>query len=785
MAKINASENIYKLNQTGDDIQKILDSSVDGEYIKNVLTTHQSARILDHPDFSVTSDKIANGSINEKKLDAELIEKLEELSKNSGKLFTISEISSKKEYTDLKLDDGNILIIYNDTNITYNYDNKRVNLKSGDYVTLNFVSHEFNNGDIYVFQLSAQTYHIIINSMASQTHSTELILEPIIPLSVNLNCLKKQIVDVLPTKSTVFDFEDKKSLFIAQNRCSTNTGNDINSNYYYQTIQTASNAANQYAFSYLDLTDIINNSKSFSVDFRFRIHEGGRWYIGLSSSENRPGSSYRTSYDNTGVAFTCGTENGTNLYINSNITIANCIDNWIECHCDIDINNKTVSYLISANSEQFKDTVNFIDSNIEIINILEVYSYTNDTVLDLDNIKISLNEDYDDNTVYIVKNNNSVNSYIYVNGQPCLIGSNNVNSSDGFAAGESSKANTGAAVGAFAWANDGFAGGNGAYSDSGGAIGNLAEAENGGGAVGASAWAGAGFSGGNEAKVSYVNGAYIDAIQLGTGINSHEKTLQIYDYQLMNENGYVPIERIEDDSIIANKIGLGAISKECLADNIISIQHQAEPLIPSIKLVKLSEINDNGIFRRFPKVMCEELFVIINDYDNLSFLYVADDYGYNLSKKLINGMTYIAKLTKLPISGAEVENGNIEIIGALPLYPQTSYYSILPIQIGTWINGNPIFKIAFNHTFTDAEKQQISTNDYWQASSFLSSIDKSINDTNISILNYYMAARDTSPTASSDRPISYQGVLNFDVKATQIEDYSCDGVFGWIEYVIL
>ena len=68
MAKINASENIYKLNQTGDDIQKILDSSVDGEYIKNVLTTHQSARILDHPDFSVTSDKIANGSINEKKI---------------------------------------------------------------------------------------------------------------------------------------------------------------------------------------------------------------------------------------------------------------------------------------------------------------------------------------------------------------------------------------------------------------------------------------------------------------------------------------------------------------------------------------------------------------------------------------------------------------------------------------------------------------------------------------------------------------------------------------------
>lgn len=82
----------------------------------------------------------------------------------------------------------------------------------------------------------------------------------------------------------------------------------------------------------------------------------------------------------------------------------------------------------------------------------------------------------------------------------------------------------------------------------GAAIGENAAAFNGGGAVGCGAVAGAGFSGGYNAKVSQYSstGKHKDAIQLGTGTNNNEKTLQIYDYQLMDADGDIPTERLNN-----------------------------------------------------------------------------------------------------------------------------------------------------------------------------------------------------------------------------------------------
>jgi hypothetical protein len=48
-----------------------------------------------------------------------------------------------------------------------------------------------------------------------------------------------------------------------------------------------------------------------------------------------------------------------------------------------------------------------------------------------------------------------------------------------------------------------------------------------------------GFDGGKDA-IATANGA----IQLGTGINSTENSLQIYDKQLLNADGYIPKERM-------------------------------------------------------------------------------------------------------------------------------------------------------------------------------------------------------------------------------------------------
>ena len=95
----------------------------------------------------------------------------------------------------------------------------------------------------------------------------------------------------------------------------------------------------------------------------------------------------------------------------------------------------------------------------------------------------------------------------------------------------------GGAVGYCADTESGGAVGESTLSTSGGAVGYCASTAD-GGAIGAYAEATSGFAGGYNAK------ALVDAIQLGEGENENERTLQVYDYQLMDANGLIPSERL-------------------------------------------------------------------------------------------------------------------------------------------------------------------------------------------------------------------------------------------------
>lgn len=70
-----------------------------------------------------------------------------------------------------------------------------------------------------------------------------------------------------------------------------------------------------------------------------------------------------------------------------------------------------------------------------------------------------------------------------------------------------------------------------------------------GGAIGYKARANDGFSGGKEATAVQTDESgrvtsVVDAIQLGTGNNPNEKTLQVYDYTMMNADGSIPMDRL-------------------------------------------------------------------------------------------------------------------------------------------------------------------------------------------------------------------------------------------------
>ena len=114
------------------------------------------------------------------------------------------------------------------------------------------------------------------------------------------------------------------------------------------------------------------------------------------------------------------------------------------------------------------------------------------------------------------------------------------NDSGGFAGGEGASVTSsvgdgggGGAIGYFASSTSGGAIGYDAIATLGGAVGNQAHVTY-GGAVGGFATTSFGFAGGWEAKTLDSGNVAIDAIQLGTGTNSQEKTLQIYDDNIYN-----------------------------------------------------------------------------------------------------------------------------------------------------------------------------------------------------------------------------------------------------------
>lgn len=131
---------------------------------------------------------------------------------------------------------------------------------------------------------------------------------------------------------------------------------------------------------------------------------------------------------------------------------------------------------------------------------------------------------------------------------------------NGFAGGMSAQTGSGGAVGSGAGSESGFAGGSGANAGSGGAAGSGAVATGGGamgngakaaagGAIGSGASTGDGFAGGKNAVTMNQDQQMIDAIQLGEGVNTEEKTLQVYGYKLLDEVGKIPEARLPEKAI--------------------------------------------------------------------------------------------------------------------------------------------------------------------------------------------------------------------------------------------
>ena len=241
--------------------------------------------------------------------------------------------------------------------------------------------------------------------------------------------IKRRIVCALPSVTTDFDFENDESLFFASNRCSVEVAED-DAGSKYQKITTAGNAANTYAFSYFDISEYTKDAVNVTVEFDLNLTPQ-RWYIGLSDLTARPGESYRTTYDSTGVIISQGTKDGSYYYINSDLTWkSDYFNKWVHSKLTVDFTSKTVSYEVSNGNaaDTLTGTIAFKDASVEQLTGIEVFSYVNNISMGINNISITTKtseEDYE-HTIYLLPENGIVSEYVYIDGREKCVGRSDV-----------------------------------------------------------------------------------------------------------------------------------------------------------------------------------------------------------------------------------------------------------------------------------------------------------------------------------------------------------------------
>lgn len=241
--------------------------------------------------------------------------------------------------------------------------------------------------------------------------------------------LKKKITGMRPSLSAEFDFQDGGPVFIAKNRCTADAVKETDGN-IYQRIVTASNAANTYAYAAFDISEYTNGAKLVVLEFDTKMDKD-RWYIGISDLTNRPGESYRVDYDTTGVVMSQGTKDGTYYYINTDLTWKTGFFNlWVHSKITVNLETKMVSYEITNGTvaDNLSGTIAFLDTTVEKVTGIEVFSYMNDVEMGIDNIKITAkySDETDDRTIYIVPEGTAFAEYIYIDGKPVCLGKSDI-----------------------------------------------------------------------------------------------------------------------------------------------------------------------------------------------------------------------------------------------------------------------------------------------------------------------------------------------------------------------
>lgn len=232
-----------------------------------------------------------------------------------------------------------------------------------------------------------------------------------IPKERTPDTINRYNVSELPSKSVTYDFSDGVSRFTAVERMTVSVEDGV------QVITSGSNAGNKYGLAHFDFGSVSDNATRLIIDYDTK-YDGGRWDIGLVDLSKRPGTSDKTTYDDTGVAYRAGSRDGTNYWINgTNKYDTSLNDVWVHTHVDIDTSEGTLKYEVSVDETlKYTDEISIPDS-VEKVDGIEIYTWTTETMY-IDNIAIKALYNVDENGMYVTPNC----EYIYRDGEPVKLG---------------------------------------------------------------------------------------------------------------------------------------------------------------------------------------------------------------------------------------------------------------------------------------------------------------------------------------------------------------------------
>lgn len=246
----------------------------------------------------------------------------------------------------------------------------------------------------------------------------------------------------------------------------------------------------------------------------------------------------------------------------------------------------------------------------------------------------------------------------------------------------------GAAVGAGAKASKGLAGGKNASAAEGAAIGSEASASH-GVAAGRHAKTLHGAALGDGAKTVDEEGNPITAVQLGEGTNSDPNTFQVFSYQMMDANGQIPRDRITaaSNGFFVQKELPEVTDVFKLKPGIYAPYFGAGSNLPEIGIGTVPGVGGLGIVL----IVGPESSGGGDIYKNLYLIVSSFD---------LNGPDYTCVWAcEIVDTTGTGESWGTDMPWKKIHDSRGASYSTTPQPIGTWIDGRPVYRQAFQQEF--------------------------------------------------------------------------------------